>query len=504
MIWDEHAYLMVDFNLIEEERNTSLVRERAFKRDDVNPIITARQKNLSFNGRAHSFPILLVVREGGVFRAWIDVRLHQPGTHFPHRQTFTGYAESPDGIHWKPVMLNQVEWNGSRRNNLIDWGSQKVGWPFHDPLDRAYPFKCVYYRPGTGRDIAPGIQARWPWVRDKAFHFVWGIGRSRDGLVWEPPRHPNLLIAENPENARLHRTLDGGLVISDQMTSPFAEACCRNVRGWITYDEAQAHLLPDPLFSVPEGYARLSPAFGHPPHMTGRWIQPHIGLVAARKGPTILALHGYLYNCTDVETYAQSADIGLSVSSNGIWFREVWPFRPFIACGPRGAFDDGMVAQCCMLENGDETWFYHAGGHGNFATPYLPGIAWIPRDRFGYRLIRGYRNLEKRESTAGFTLKPCVLPDKAAFSVNVSHVTGTRTVRMELAREDGKPIPGYAFKDCVPVTEEGLRQPVAWRKNRRGSELGGRTVKIRIALSSPDCGEVGFDSPRLYAVYTRP
>ena len=29
MIWDEHTYLMVDWNLIAEEDNTSLVREEA-------------------------------------------------------------------------------------------------------------------------------------------------------------------------------------------------------------------------------------------------------------------------------------------------------------------------------------------------------------------------------------------------------------------------------------------------------------------------------------------
>ena len=42
---------------------------------------------------------------------------------------FTGYAESEDGFHWKPVRLRQVELDGSRNNNLISFplgGEQRI------------------------------------------------------------------------------------------------------------------------------------------------------------------------------------------------------------------------------------------------------------------------------------------------------------------------------------------------------------------------------------------
>ena len=99
-------------------------------------------------------------------------------------------------------------------------------------------------------------------------------------------------------------------------------------------------------------------------------------------------------------------------------------------------------------------------------------------------------------------LVPSVLPARPRIAVNCTHVTRTRVIRLELADEQGKVVPGYSFRNCVPVTREGLKRQVRWRRNRTARELSGRKVQIRVELISPDCGPVYSDSPRLYAVYT--
>ncbi len=509
MIWDEHAYLMVDWKLVGEEANTSMVREEAFKYGDA-PLFKLGDKPLTLGGRGYGLTINLIVKEAGTYRLWYQIRgAHHAGHYLT--DTVCAYAESDDGVHFKPVRLGQVEFDGSRSNNLVDLsvaGQPNVrhGGFLHDPLDSEYPYKCVYQRPAKGCDLEPGMRARWPALGRKDWYFVWGIARSRDGFVWEAPRHDHDLIRANPEAAKLHRAMDGGLVLSDQMTSPMAEIGGRNVKGWLTYDGVQADRIPDFLFSLPEHMSRVHASdYGPTPWDGTKWVQPHVGLVCARKGPTMLGLHGYLYGCTGAETFAQVADVGLAVSATGLGFQEVWPMRPFIRRGLRGAWDFGLIVQSPdIIDDGDQTRFYYCGGDvGNFATTYLPGLAWIPRDRYGYRLIRGYRNVCKRPASGIFSIKTCTLPSKPKIAVNVSHVSPRAMVRVALADEKGRTLRGYSFDRCEPVTREGFKRAVRWKDGRTAAELGGRDVIIRVEMSNADCGVVYDDSPRVYAVYTK-
>lgn len=507
MIWEEHTYLMVDWDFVTEEYNTSMVREEAFKYEG-NPLLRLEDPALPLDRRALGVDFRLVTREGATYRLWYQARV---GAKRGRRNgTLLRYAESTDGVDFRPVRVGQVRHAGSKDSNLVDLRVPEqpdatVSGLLHDPLDREYPYKCAYHRPGKPVDLEPGLLARWPALKKRQCTFVWGLGRSRDGLVWEPPKNEHDLICTDPEGVRLHRAMDGGLVLSNQMRISMTEIGGRNVKGWITHDLAAAHRIPDFLFTLPEHMCRVHST----DYPNGRawdrtkWVQPHVGLVCARKGPTILGLHGYLYGATGAETFAQVADIGLACSATGIGFQQVWPFRPFIPRGPRGAWDFGMTAQGHILDADDETRFYYTGGNvGNLCTTYLPGLAYIPRDRYGYRIIYGHRDVERRPRRGSITLKPCRLPERPKFTINVSHVTRTRMVRLELADKRGRVIPGYSFEDCVPITREGLRRPVRWKPRRTGRELAGRNVVIRAELVSPNCGAVYHDSPRLYAIYT--
>ena len=55
MIWDEHAYLMVDSAIIAQEEGTSMVREESFKHAD-NPIIHADRKEFFLGQPGYSAP----------------------------------------------------------------------------------------------------------------------------------------------------------------------------------------------------------------------------------------------------------------------------------------------------------------------------------------------------------------------------------------------------------------------------------------------------------------
>ena len=95
MIWDEHAYLMVDWNLVSEESNTSMVREEAF-RCDAGPLISLEDTQLTLGKRAAGVVVNLIVKEGGTYRLWYQIRGARRDR--PHiKDALCGYAESDDG-----------------------------------------------------------------------------------------------------------------------------------------------------------------------------------------------------------------------------------------------------------------------------------------------------------------------------------------------------------------------------------------------------------------------
>lgn len=508
MIWDPHTLLMVDPSLFLSLDNASLVREEAFK-CDVNPLIDIHDKKLTLGGGATDVQMRLIHRVEGVYRLWYTLwGLHDKTQKYAgHAQgAMYAYAESTDGIYFKPVNLNQVEYQGSRKNNLIDFSipeqpGARIGHFMVDPLDAEFPYKCVYYRPAKAAELEPGVLMRMTQDATKDYHFIWGIGKSRDGLHWLPPENKQNLINANPESARLFRAMNGAYVLSDQMVSSVEESSGREVKGWLSYDGETAYRIPGWMYEIPQHMARVYPEFAGVHFNNTRWIQPHIGLVTARKGPTILALTGFLYYAAVIETFAQQSEIGLAVSPTGAAFREVLPMMPFIPKGPRGSWDYGMACQSDIVEDGEQTRFYYTGNQvGNLGGNYAIGMAYIPRDRYGYVMIRGFRDHLPRPRSAQINLKPVTLPDKPQLTVNLSHLSSQAKVVMQISDEAGEAIKGFAFSDCKPIRTEGLRQPVRFGANRSHAILKGRKVHLSLRIEHDQCGFVGTDSPRIYAV----
>ncbi|NQZ67126.1 MAG: hypothetical protein HRT89_03560, partial [Lentisphaeria bacterium] len=430
------------------------------------------------------------------------------------------YAESEDGIHFKPKRVGTCKYNGNTRNNLVSFsadpdisggmaGGGASGF-LYDPMDKDFPYKVVILRRSSIESLNPAVRARFPKAaKTMASHsssnwFIWGVGKSKDGFEWQMPEHDHLLIDEVPEGPVIHRALDGGYVIGNQMVSPTSKHDGRRIKGWLTYDQQTAHRIPEYVFSMPESMTRCRTGEIGPAWNNSHWAQNHVGLVTARKGPSMIALHGTLYGAWAAETYAQVADIGLAVSDTGYHFEQVWPFRPFLRRGERQVWDYGLVWQCAMEETSDKTLFYYgASNQGNAAgSAYNAGVGYVDKDRFGFRALRVNRDYSEPKKRRGeVTLQPCVLPEKPELTVNCSHLSRTRTVRVELRRPDGKVIPGFSFKNCSPVCKAGIHRPLRWT-NKNVRTLAGKEVQIAVELFSPDCQFGEQQSPRVYAIYT--
>jgi hypothetical protein len=129
---------------------------------------------------------------------------------------------------------------------------------------------------------------------------------------------------------------------------------------------------------------------------------------------------------------------------------------------------------------GDEVYLYYAGykqGHkvNRFEERQI-GLVKMPLDRYVARRAVG---------TAPGILKtvPFRLGQPAGvLTVNADASSGPLRVQISDAAT-GRVINGLSFDDCVPITADGLRQPVRWRKGSL-SELADRNICLEFQITN--------------------
>ena len=114
-----------------------------------------------------------VIRIGDTFHIWYNGN-YGPTTFghmcYERENCCICYATSKDGVNWEKPELRLVEFNGSKKNNIVDfpvpdlWSTCAVLYDPEDP-DENRRFKMAYETKGGGKD---------------------GVAFSPDGLRWKP------------------------------------------------------------------------------------------------------------------------------------------------------------------------------------------------------------------------------------------------------------------------------------------------------------------------------
>jgi len=60
------------------------------------------------------------------------------------------------------------------------------------------------------------------------------------------------------------------------------------------------------------------------------------------------------------------------------------------------------------------------------------------------------------------------------------------SIRVELQRPDGKPIPGFSLADCQEVFDDELERTITWKGGSDLSKLSGQPIRLRFALRDAD------------------
>jgi hypothetical protein len=75
------------------------------------------------------------------------------------------------------------------------------------------------------------------------------------------------------------------------------------------------------------------------------------------------------------------------------------------------------------------------------------------------------------------------------LSFNIASKRGTR---VELQDQGGKPLPGFAMEDCLPIAGDFIEHTVRWKSGIDLIQHAGRPVRLRLAMNRADLYSIRF------------
>ncbi|WP_395748948.1 hypothetical protein [Prosthecobacter sp.] len=436
------------------------------KRHAGNPLVVGPTvKNQAGYNSVHRDP------ETGRFQMWYQLS---------GKDTAVCYAESADGIVWNKPELDVVAHPGiTDRNVVLDsveqyGASVVVDAPGGDPERR---YKMAYW--SIPHAVPEAEAGKDPRGKNGGMF----VAFSADGIHWNKQPGPVLRgaygrMSEPPKVGEEH---DFGVHSSvsdvlDAMYDPLRKKYVVYAKAWIdapdgmTYwkraivrtesDDFLKWSLPQ-LVMAPDEFDGVRPA-DYPG--TRRGVQLH--------GAPAFLHHGVyfaLVQVADFETHGLQP-IELATSRDGIAWQRPFRSTPFMGTVENGnGFDASRIfSNATPVVLDDEMRFYYAGAENPWqfgrrenewgSKKRMPktgiGLAMLPLDRFA-----GVKPLEK---LGQMTLKPRPLGGIKGLTLNAD--AGGGAVRVELLDERGYRLAGFSKADAVPITGDGLRHEVKWKR----------------------------------------
>lgn len=409
------------------------------------------------------------------------------------------YAVSEDGYQWTRAELGEVEYNGSRKNNIR--GEAPEGNIFEDPS--APPeerFKAMsagsgWYDPDTWEKLASEeANRRWD-----AMHYG---GHDYDG--------PRVVLRGWLEGWTSPDRFRGWKKIKE----PLAEY---SVNGGIVagYDEATESYY---AYLQPQGFAPDEPlsigAGSQESEIVRRangiartrdfrhWPAPKLTMYPdAQDGldisfyahnyfpyPGRTDLHGML---TPIFHHATGQmDVQIAFSRDGlVWYRP--ERRPIVTLGPPGSGEEGMIGTGTLHELPDGNWAAAYWGDSrlhNVKDEYTADLFPLQQPRkMGWALWQPHRLCGYATQGEGAFTIPTIERKNHELRLNYRCEPGG-WVSVELLpfipsmfHGDIDPIPDFTFETCDRLTGDALDAPVSWNGNSDLSKSG-EMLAIRVKM----------------------
>ncbi len=464
-------------------------------------------------------------REDKIFKMWYGIPI--PGTH----EARGAYAFSSDGVNWEKPELGLVEYNGSRKNNVLT--TNGFGHVLKDPRD---PNPNRRYKMMTKRKATAVSDGR-------AF-----AAFSPDGIHWQD--HPG-------EKSIVRGSSDGnGCVLYDESSGRYINFRRPTIRAGRPGDWTEELGMPETRtrkntdtagkteweLNMEEDFAEAKTGKGFPSENEFVWHEeaedyihrylrkaPYVNTRAIRiygKGadkacnrriaraesedfinwtepqgiimpdeldppklysmPVVRYLGFYLgflnlYNSWGKREYPgcpqepETMDTQLAFSRDG-WRWERLANRPvFIPRGLIGSFDGGMLSSVRMVPYGEDLLFYYNGSNHSHNVPGSIrglGLARLPKERLVARTAG--------DEPGMLITKPFRLEGQQLM-INANAAGGA--IRAEMTDAIGNPLPGFEAENCRNVESNDFRIPLQWLSENKLEQHRGEVVRIRFFLA---------------------
>lgn len=503
-----HWQLFVDDHLI--ERSVDLRRTaRHPKRRKPNPLVIPEfpfEKRYKYHYTWDNGSVILDPRDRRFRAYWSQAQKH------------TLHAESDDGVHWRKPELGIVEFAGSTRNNII-CGDAHCSTVTYNEDHPNHPYLMFSKGSHSLRGSRDGLN--WfPLTADSQ----WGQMSDSGACVYDPFRKRYVAIQKR------RYPIGKGIVnplTADPWDIPIRVLGVVESDDGMNWSEWREILRPDEMDhqSVAERFPGVFvEGFLYPWRMKPEFEDAH-ALAAKTKfldrltvppqtgyhhmdfmNMILIPYHGlHVGLLQTLSSTAQTFNFGalgkprpnspgqdgvmetqLVCSRDLVHWERLCDRKPFLPLGELGAWDQSMLMPFTSnhIVRDGELWLYYGGSfhsHNPHSVWNKPGD--YPRETqgFGLATIREHGFVSLEAGPEGGELTTRLLNfDGEQLLVNVDANGGELVV--ETLDQQGVPLYGREFEQCVPINRNGTRVPVQWRDRPNLPPKSGRPVRFRFRL----------------------
>ncbi|MCU0916253.1 MAG: hypothetical protein MUC88_17085 [Planctomycetes bacterium] len=395
-----------------------------------------------------------IFQDGPIYRMYYRGWNHNMATGKQTHRAVVCYAESRDGIHWERPMLDLVEFQGSKQNNIIWSGPETHNFvPFKDANPQCPPesrYKAVARGEDEYSKALLALQSpdglHWQRLTDRPI-LTQGAFDSQNLAFWDTVRQ---------EYRCYFRDFRAGR--RDIKVARSADFLHWSEPEWLQFPDAP----PEHL------YTNAVMPYYRAPHLL-------IGFPTRYLPNRDSLTEGLFMSSRDGRTFQRWPEAFLRPGLN----RDKWHNRSNYIWW-------GLVETASPLPGGNrELSLYVNEGY------YFESQAAKTR-RYSCRLD-GFVSLHASFAGGEVLTKPLAFEgDKLCLNFSTS---AAGSLRVQLETPDGRPAPGFAFSDCPELYGDALAQAVTWPSGRDVRTLAGQPIRLRFALRDADLYAFGFRDP---------
>ena len=407
----------------------------------------------------------------GKFRIWyltgpsLDGFISVRGKRALGNITLAGYAESDDGVHWTKPVLNQLDFEGSKANNLIDIGRTNcegiavlLDENDKDP-DRRY--KSFYWEHGGTDTFVTHTDGRMLWGEGEG-DGMW-VSFSPDGIHWTNcEENPVIAMGSDSTQSLVWDSRSERYVVFGRMGAGGRKTARAESMDCVHFTE------PELVFACDEVDEEGTQFYGTP-------LDLYEGMYVG---------FPWIYR----EGVDGTIDTSLAVSRDGIHWKRCLDRQTFLSLDPDNPQEDGMVRITQrIIRRGDTLYLYYGGVQGPHTGKKYETVERTVGAAIGLATIRrdGFISMDANEEGGFFVTKPFLKPNGELY-VNVNAGSGSLTA--SITDDRGRVIDGFASSS---VSEDTCLRRLSFAKS--AGSLDGREIRLRFDLRSASLYSYWFD-----------